>query len=101
MRPRAGQKDLDRCGGRSKPAPARIHTFISTSPVHMKWKLQMEPEQSGLVVSSPRARNYTDDVEWSNETAPTPSISVPLRRGRDQRGRHHHQHPRHRRLQRA
>src|SRR4029077_13900659 len=60
---RAGQKDLDRCGEAIKPARLRtLHTFISTSPVHMKWKLQMEPEQVfGLVVSSvTRARNYTD-----------------------------------------
>jgi 2-isopropylmalate synthase len=42
---RAGQKDIDRCGEAIKPAKrGRIHTFISTSPVHMKWKLQMEPE---------------------------------------------------------
>ena len=67
---RAAQKDIDRCGEAIKPARrGRIHTFISTSPVHMKWKLQMEPEQVfGLVVSSvTRARNYTDDVEWSSE----------------------------------
>src|SRR5215472_14926281 len=43
---RAGQKDIDRCGEAIRPAArGRIHTFISTSPVHMKWKLQMEPEQ--------------------------------------------------------
>ena len=62
---RAGQKDIDRCGEAIKPARrGRIHTFISTSPVHMKWKLQMEAEQVyALVVSSvTRARNYTDDV---------------------------------------
>ena len=67
---RAGQKDIDRCGEAIKPARrGRIHTFISTSPLHMKWKLQMEPEQVyELVVSSvTRARNYTDDVEWSSE----------------------------------
>ena len=67
---RAGQKDIDRCGEAIKPAQrGRIHTFISTSPVHMKWKLQMEAEQVyALVVSSvTRARNYTDDVEWSSE----------------------------------
>ncbi len=67
---RAGSKDLDRCGEAIKPAKrGRIHTFISTSPVHMKWKLQMEPEQVyEMVVSSvTRARNHTDDVEWSAE----------------------------------
>src|SRR5215467_14387585 len=43
---RAGQKDIDRAGEAIKPAKrGRIHTFISTSPVHMKWKLQMEPQQ--------------------------------------------------------
>src|SRR5262249_49838320 len=34
---RAGQKDIDRAGEAIKPAQrGRIHTFISTSPVHMK-----------------------------------------------------------------
>src|SRR6201747_1748524 len=68
--PRAAFKDIDRCGEAIKPAQrGRIHTYISTSPVHMKWKLQMEPEQVyQMVISSvTRARNYTDDVEWSCE----------------------------------
>jgi 2-isopropylmalate synthase len=67
---RAGQKDIDRCAEAIKPAArGRIHTFISTSPVHIKWKLQMEPQQvyEMVVASVTRARNYTDDVEWSCE----------------------------------
>src|SRR5258708_7054750 len=67
---RAGQKDIDRCGEAIRPAErGRNHTFTATSPVHMKWKLQMEPEQVfQMVISSvTRARNYTDDVEWSAE----------------------------------
>jgi 2-isopropylmalate synthase len=67
---RAGAKDIDRAGEAIKPAKrGRIHTFISTSPVHMKWKLQMTPEQVyEMVVSSiTRARGFTDDVEWSCE----------------------------------
>ncbi|MBX6425421.1 MAG: 2-isopropylmalate synthase [Variibacter sp.] len=67
---RASPKDIDRCAEAVKPARrSRIHTFISTSPVHMKWKLQMEPEQVyELVIQQvTRARNYTDDVEWSCE----------------------------------
>src|SRR5258705_13710590 len=67
---RAGFKDIDRAAEAIKPAKrGRIHTFISTSPVHMKHKLQMEPEKVlGMVISSvTRARNYTDDVEWSAE----------------------------------
>jgi 2-isopropylmalate synthase len=67
---RAGQKDVDRAGEAIKPAKrGRIHTFISTSPVHMKWKLQMEPAKVyEMVISSvTRARSFTDDVEWSCE----------------------------------
>ena len=67
---RAGQKDIDRAGEAIKPAKrGRIHTFISTSPVHMKWKLQKEPhEVYEMVISSvTRARGFTDDVEWSAE----------------------------------
>jgi len=67
---RAGAKDIDRCAEAVKPAARkRIHTFISTSPVHMKWKLQMTPEQVlDLVVAQvTRARNHVDDVEWSAE----------------------------------
>src|SRR5438067_7674468 len=67
---RAGQADIDRAAEAIRPARrGRIHTFISTSPVHMKWKLQLEPEKvyELVVASVTRARNYTDDVEWSPE----------------------------------
>ena len=67
---RAGMKDIDRCGEAVKHAQRpRIHTFLSTSPIHMKWKLQKEPEQVLEMVrqSVERARNYVDDVEWSAE----------------------------------
>jgi 2-isopropylmalate synthase len=67
---RAGLKDIDRAGEAVKPAKqSRIHTFISTSPVHMKWKLQLEPEKvfEMVVGSVTRARGYTDNVEWSCE----------------------------------
>lgn len=67
---RAAKRDIDRAWealqGARRP---RIHTFISTSPLHMKWKLQMEPEQvlQMVVDSVGHARNLTDDVEWSAE----------------------------------
>ncbi|HEY8189400.1 MAG TPA: 2-isopropylmalate synthase, partial [Micavibrio sp.] len=53
-------------------APAekrRIHTFISTSPLHMKHKLQMEPDAviDMIAESVAFARRFTDDVEWSAE----------------------------------
>ncbi len=69
---RASQKDIDRAGEALKPAARpRIHTFISTSPVHMKWKLQMEPERvyEAVIASVSHARRLTDDVEWSPEDA--------------------------------
>src|SRR5271154_4220830 len=67
---RASFKDIDRAGEAIKPAKrSRIHTFLSTSPVHMKWKLQMEPEKvyEMVIASVTRARGFTDDVEWSSE----------------------------------
>ena len=69
---RSTPSDIDRCGEAvRKAARPRIHTFISTSPVHMKHKLKMGPnavlEAVGRSVS--QARNYTDDVEWSAEDA--------------------------------
>ena len=56
---RAGNKDIDRCAEAVRKARRpRIHTFISTSPVHMKWKLQMEPAQVyEMVVASVRPSN--------------------------------------------
>jgi 2-isopropylmalate synthase len=67
---RAAFKDIDRCGEAVKPARrSRIHTFISTSPVHMKHKLQKEPHEvyEMVVAQVTRARNHTDNVEWSSE----------------------------------
>jgi 2-isopropylmalate synthase len=47
----------------------RIHTFISTSPLHMEHKLQMKPEAvlEAAAKGVKLARNYTDDVEFSLE----------------------------------
>ena len=67
---RATKMDIERCAEAIKPAPRqRIHTFISTSPLHMKYKLQMEPEAvfEKVKESVTMARNLTDDVEWSAE----------------------------------
>jgi 2-isopropylmalate synthase len=67
---RAAFKDIDRCAEAIKPAARkRIHTFLSTSPVHMKWKLQKEPHEvyEMVIAQVTRARNHTDDVEWSAE----------------------------------
>src|SRR5512136_1229417 len=69
---RAAFKDIDRCAEAIKPAKRRrIHTFLSTSPVHMKYKLQKEPHEvyEMVIGQVTRARKHTDDVEWSAEDA--------------------------------
>jgi len=67
---RATKNDIQRCADAVKPAPShRIHTFISTSPLHMKYKLQMEPDAvlAKVTESVAFARSLVDDVEWSAE----------------------------------
>jgi 2-isopropylmalate synthase len=69
---RAGFKDIDRAGEALKGAQRpRIHTFISTSPVHMKHKLNMGENAvlEAIGASVTRARNFTSDVQWSAEDA--------------------------------
>ncbi|MBI1340252.1 2-isopropylmalate synthase [bacterium] len=69
---RAGLADIDRCGEAVRAARRpRIHTFISTSPVHMKHKLRMGENAvlEAIGASVAHARNLVDDVEWSPEDA--------------------------------
>lgn len=69
---RAMEKDIQAAGDALKGANSgRIHTFIATSPLHMKYKLQMEPEQviEHAVKSVKFARSLCDDVEFSCEDA--------------------------------
>ena len=67
---RAVPGDIDRAGEAIKPAQSgRIHTFIATSPIHMKYKLQMQPEAvlEQAINAVKHARQYTDNVEFSLE----------------------------------
>jgi 2-isopropylmalate synthase len=69
---RALERDIDRAGEALKPAASgRVHTFIATSPIHMKTKLHMRPEQvlEQAVSAVRHARGFTDDVEFSPEDA--------------------------------
>lgn len=69
---RAVDNDIDRAGEALKQAErARIHTFIATSPIHMQYKLRMEPDQvvERAVYAVKRARNLVEDVEFSCEDA--------------------------------
>ncbi|QHC34632.1 2-isopropylmalate synthase [Komagataeibacter xylinus] len=65
-----GKNDIASAGEAIRPAKrGRIHNFISTSPLHMKYKLRMEPETVLEVIEAGNraARQFTDDVEWSAE----------------------------------
>ena len=65
-----GKNDISSAGEAIRPAErGRIHNFISTSPLHMKYKLRMEPETvlELIVAGNKAARQFTDDVEWSAE----------------------------------
>ena len=67
---RTSANDIDRAAAAVKGAQRpRVHTFVSTSPVHMKYKLQKSPDEvlAMSIGSVERARNLVDDVEWSAE----------------------------------
>ena len=67
---RAAPGDIVRAAEAVKGAERpRIHTFISTSALHMKAKLQLEPDEviERIRGSVTLARNHTADVEWSAE----------------------------------
>ncbi len=79
---RAGMKDIDRAGEAVKHAARpRIHTFISTSSIHIKHKLmKTEEEVLGMIADQvARARNWCDDVEWSAEDATRTDIEYLIR----------------------
>ena len=69
---RAVKNDLDRCYESLKHSKHfRIHTFISTSDLHMKFKLQKTREEvlDLIKFSVEYAKQFTNDVEWSPEDA--------------------------------
>ncbi|SNZ13966.1 2-isopropylmalate synthase [Hydrogenobacter hydrogenophilus] len=69
---RALEKDIELAGEALKPAKRkRIHTFIATSEIHMKYKLRMSPEEvlERTKKAVEFARKFTDDVEFSCEDA--------------------------------
>ena len=70
---RASGKDIDRAWEALQHAGerGRIHTFIATSDIHMKYKLKMTPGEvlAAAVKAVKRARSYTSNVEFSCEDA--------------------------------
>jgi len=69
---RANANDIESAGKALAPAKKkRIHTFIATSPIHMKHKLKKEPDQvlKMAVEAIKCCKNFTDDIEFSPEDA--------------------------------
>ena len=69
---RTTRNDIDKAWeGIRLAARPRIHTFLATSPIHMKYKLKMDPEQviERVVEMVGYARSLCEDVEFSPEDA--------------------------------
>src|SRR5271167_1958021 len=69
---RANTLDVERAAASLKHARRpRIHTFIATSEIHLKYKLKKSQQQvlDEAVAAVELARQYTDDVEFSAEDA--------------------------------
>ncbi|MBA5778986.1 2-isopropylmalate synthase [Stappia sp. F7233] len=65
---RAIHADIDRCGEAVRLAErGRIHTFVSTSPIHLQYQMNKTEEQVLAIITDTvaRSRNLIDDVEWS------------------------------------
>ena len=69
---RANKLDIERAAQALKGARRpRIHTFIATSDIHLKFKLKKSQQQvlDEAVAAVTLARQYCDDVEFSAEDA--------------------------------
>jgi 2-isopropylmalate synthase len=69
---RANRLDIERAAASLEHARRpRIHTFLATSEIHLKYKLKKSQQQilDEAVAAVELARNYTDDVEFSAEDA--------------------------------
>ena len=69
---RANTLDVERAAASLKHARRpRIHTFLATSEIHLKYKLKKSQQQvlDEAVEAVELARKYTDDVEFSAEDA--------------------------------
>ncbi len=69
---RANKLDIDKAWEAVREAQKpRIHTFLATSPIHMKYKLRMEPEEviERVAEMVAHARALCPDVEFSPEDA--------------------------------
>ncbi len=66
------EADIDQAWEAIKGAASpRIHTFIATSPIHMQYKLNMEPSavKERAIAMVKYAKKYCSDIEFSAEDA--------------------------------
>src|SRR5881296_4297049 len=69
---RCHDRDIDLAGDALAPAARpRIHVFIATSDIHLKYKLRIDRDEclERARAAIRRARRFTDDVEFSAEDA--------------------------------
>ncbi|WP_127142874.1 2-isopropylmalate synthase [Pelagibacterium montanilacus] len=69
---RAIPADIDRAGEAVRHARrGRIHTFVSTSPIHLAHQMKKSEDEVLEIVTNTvtQARNLIDDVEWSGMDA--------------------------------
>jgi len=69
---RANEQDIEAAGKAIASAKKkRIHTFIATSSIHMKFKLKKSPDEvlKMAIEAVKFAKTFTDDVEFSPEDA--------------------------------
>ncbi len=67
---RAGKDDIDKAWGAIKnAAKPKIHTFIATSDIHLKYKLKMNRDQvvQAAVDAVKYAKSLTENIEFSAE----------------------------------
>ena len=75
---RANKEDIKAAGDAIEPAKnKRIHTFIATSPIHMKHKLKKSPDEvlKMAVEAVGYAKTFTDDIEFSPKDAYRSDVS--------------------------
>jgi len=79
---RSVEPDIDAAAESIKKAEKpRIHTFIASSPIHMKYKLQKDPDAvlEQAVHAVTYARRFAAEVEFSPEDATRSELSFLLR----------------------
>ena len=74
---RAIPEDIDRAGEAVKKAKrGRIHTFVSTSPIHLEHQMKKNEDEVLEIIQKTvaQARGYVEDVEWSGMDATRTSV---------------------------